>query len=356
MIALNFTRVPTLSPIVGHVREQIGRSALEQCFLAQGVPVDVIERPGAVLPMRDLFGLFEHFARASGDQAFGLAAGQVIDPARFGVLVEYAMQGPSLAEAIIRLDRSLPLHQGGTTMALTTMRDRAVWSYKVDQPYSTGRHHHAVQSLVQMQKFVSDYLGHEPVLQEIGIEAGEYGFSDTLDDVFRAPVLRSSRANYIAFRSTLLARGRPADVTQAPAVTFGDLIRYARSTPPIKTSEKVAATLRLFLESGQASIDQVSAHLGIGMRTLQRRLSAEGSTFHDILEQVRRGRAEELVLDTNLPMIKIADLLGYSDPAHFSRAYKRWHGQAPIQLRSKGRNENDPGFIEDIGQGEKNAA
>jgi AraC-like DNA-binding protein len=71
------------------------------------------------------------------------------------------------------------------------------------------------------------------------------------------------------------------------------------------------------------------------VRTLQRRLEQEGTTYHDVLESVRRALAELYMNDDSLSFVDIAFLLGYSDLSAFSRAFKRWHGVAPTHRRAR---------------------
>jgi AraC-like DNA-binding protein len=74
---------------------------------------------------------------------------------------------------------------------------------------------------------------------------------------------------------------------------------------------------------------QVAAHLRVSPRTVQRRLRAWGFSFEEILDDVRRTEALRHVILGENSAIEIAFLLGYSDPAHFTRAFRRWTGMAP---------------------------
>jgi AraC-like DNA-binding protein len=85
--------------------------------------------------------------------------------------------------------------------------------------------------------------------------------------------------------------------------------------------------------SGELSIARVATHLGTSPRTLQRNLSRHGITYRELVDSVRREIALVLLVETNLPVHKIAQRLGYRTPSAFSRAFARWTGQAPQQLR-----------------------
>ena len=84
-------------------------------------------------------------------------------------------------------------------------------------------------------------------------------------------------------------------------------------------------------------IDYVAAKLNIISRTLRRRLADEGSSYQQILADVRYQLAQEYLSTSSLPLEEIAAMLGYSTPGNFSHAFKRWHGSPPSQFRQASR-------------------
>ncbi len=82
-------------------------------------------------------------------------------------------------------------------------------------------------------------------------------------------------------------------------------------------------------------IDYVAEKLNMTSRTLRRRLAAEGSSYQQILGEVRYQLAREYLGTSTLPLEEIAVLLGYSAPGNFTHAFKRWHGTSPRQYRQE---------------------
>jgi len=97
---------------------------------------------------------------------------------------------------------------------------------------------------------------------------------------------------------------------------------------------RVEARLESMLESGDISLDRLASDLGMSRPTLQRRLKAEGATFEAILDALRQRLAKNYLRQQNFSVKQTAYLLGFSDPAAFSRAFKRWTGQSPSELRA----------------------
>jgi AraC-like DNA-binding protein len=106
-----------------------------------------------------------------------------------------------------------------------------------------------------------------------------------------------------------------------------------RQRPPTTTAEIVAEIVRTRRLEGRSDIDGVAERLGAGARTLQRRLDSESRPYRQILAEVRLARARSLLTDTGMPIVEIALALGYSDQAHFNRAFRREVGVAPSSYR-----------------------
>ncbi|WP_185976977.1 helix-turn-helix domain-containing protein [Shewanella psychropiezotolerans] len=71
----------------------------------------------------------------------------------------------------------------------------------------------------------------------------------------------------------------------------------------------------------------------MSVRTLQRRLAAEKVSYSAVIEERIQSQAVDLMLDKTIPVTRISSTLGYSDVAHFSRAFKRMTGLSPRAYR-----------------------
>jgi AraC-like DNA-binding protein len=96
----------------------------------------------------------------------------------------------------------------------------------------------------------------------------------------------------------------------------------------------VENAIAALLPHGQANIDNVAQRLGITARTLRRRLRSENLSFARVLGDLRFALAERYLAERNLPISRIAWLLGYSEISNFSHAFRRWTGHAPRTARS----------------------
>ena len=100
--------------------------------------------------------------------------------------------------------------------------------------------------------------------------------------------------------------------------------------------EDVRARLVARLEE-DASLARVAEDLCMSARTLQRQLGARGTSFHELLEEVRRAGASEALIESDEAVESIGVRLGYGDPSNFRRAFRRWTGLSPTAYRAEQR-------------------
>ena len=91
----------------------------------------------------------------------------------------------------------------------------------------------------------------------------------------------------------------------------------------------VRAHLVESMPSGRVKEMDTAQRLNMSVRTLQRKLKQEDTTFKKVLDETRRELSLSYIKDKHTPIKEITYLLGYSDPANFSRAFKRWTGMSP---------------------------
>lgn len=83
----------------------------------------------------------------------------------------------------------------------------------------------------------------------------------------------------------------------------------------------------------EVDLEQIASHLNLGLRTLQRKLKAEGKSFNELLDECRHHLALKLLTEQRLPLIEISYMLGFADQSGFTRAFKRWTNQSPKHYR-----------------------
>ena len=106
-----------------------------------------------------------------------------------------------------------------------------------------------------------------------------------------------------------------------------------RFSSPHDVRTRLTKLLAARLTSGDLRVESAARELGTTPRTLQRRLAESGTTYQDVLEELRREAAAGYIRQSDLSAGQIGYLLGYSEPAAFHRAFKRWYGVTPAEFR-----------------------
>jgi AraC-like DNA-binding protein len=96
---------------------------------------------------------------------------------------------------------------------------------------------------------------------------------------------------------------------------------------------EVRKTTLAQLRGGTPTLAHVAKRLGMSGRTLQRRLEEEGTSFAELLDELRRGMAQAYLADPQVSISEVSYLLGFSEQSAFQRAFKRWTGLTPRGFR-----------------------
>lgn len=145
---------------------------------------------------------------------------------------------------------------------------------------------------------------------------------------FSAPVLG------FAFDSQFLALPLPKADRNLQEV----LVPYAdQRISQLPATKSITADVRSLVAAqlplGGPDVAAVASRLGMSLRTLARRLEAEGTSFRDLVDDVRQQVALDLVGERSQRFAEIAHQLGFSHAAAFHRAFRRWTGQTPLRYR-----------------------
>lgn len=110
-------------------------------------------------------------------------------------------------------------------------------------------------------------------------------------------------------------------------------LRLAELVKDSSYTSHVRASIAQNLASGQCTIANIAHQLAVSPRTLQRKLSVEGTNFQAELNHLRLELAQHYLMEMQQSIIETAFLLGYDEPNSFSRAFQSWTGKTPDQFR-----------------------
>ncbi len=151
--------------------------------------------------------------------------------------------------------------------------------------------------------------------------------------VFLCPVEFSSDFNGIVVRRKDLDTANPR--ADAALADHAQRLIEAIVSPHNRTvAQAVEESIMLLLPSGRANIKNCADKMGVTVRTLQRQLDRDGTSFATLLNQARSHLAEQYLGNPNMRITDVADLLGYSSIGAFTRWHIQNYGIPPRDRRS----------------------
>ena len=273
-------------------------------------------------------------SKASGDDWIGLTLGEDFDLRKLGMLYYVGASSHRLGDALRRLERYV--RAGNEALIVRTQLGkvcRIAMTY-AGVPRHKDRHQiefFAVALLRLCRQFVGQKIG--PL--SVSFVHHRSGDLRRVQRLFGCEVQFGADSDEISF---------DADVTDFPLV--GDdpflnelmlkncedaiAVRASNASPFRTVVENVIAPL---LPHAEAQAKTVAVRLGLSERTLARRLTAEGLSFGEILDNMRRDLATHYLEEPNLQVSQIAWLLGFHQPSAFTHACRRWVGKSPLEYR-----------------------
>lgn len=309
-----------------------------QLVLATGFEPALAANPDAKISLALEDALWKEAARATGDDAFGLHAAELVQPGMFDVL-DYAVRTAlTLRVSLERLARYNRLVHDAAVFELVP--DGSVVRVEHDFRVGSGaQSRHSAEFTLASLVVVAAQLRGEPLWpRAVAFAHAEPQRPETLAEhrrLFGIAPKFGCRRKSVTFDAHDLDRSLP----QPDRALWRVIGRHAETLlaqlPPLH--ETIAARVRSLLSTTLGdqvpTLGDLASKLKMSERSLQRKLADEKLTFEALLDQVRRDLALRYLADPKIAVAEIAYLLGYSEPSPFHRAFKRWTGLTPSEAR-----------------------
>lgn len=197
------------------------------------------------------------------------------------------------------------------------------------------RHYVFETEVVSLYTICSMILDDARIFKEMHLAFPAPNYAARYKEIFHCPVFFDAPQHLLVFDAALLDR----PLKHANPLTKKILEEECRQLcerlkEKVTVKDKIRHEL-MFVEGDFPSLNQLAHRINIPERTIRRKLTAEGTSFKDILSDVRKQKALELIDAGDCSMEKIAEKLGYSEIAGFYHAFKTWTGTTPANYRKK---------------------
>jgi len=300
-----------------------------------GLQPQVLDEPDLRIPIERAVDLLERTAALSGCESFGLRMAETRLLSNLGPMGLMIRDQPTLRDSLAVLLRYYHALNGGVALVIEEQAGVVVFQTDVvtGQPVSVRQ---GVELAVGvMLRLMRQFLGPDWRPRRVCFTHEAPKDISTHLRLFGSCVeFRHDFNGIVCGRQDLDAANPNAD----PA-----MVRYAQQLLDASLREQVSEpgvlddvrrAALLLLPSGRCAIEQVADQLGLACRTVQRRLSEQGTSFSALVNDLRVELAERHVQGSTRPLTEVAALLGFSAPSGFSRWYAGQFGRSPTVARS----------------------
>jgi len=303
--------------------------------------------PERRVPLIRFLRLLEICADQLGDPHFGLRFGTQYDPRHAGVVGNVALASRTVRRALQTIGRYLPTMvdsavyrldiEGGTAFSYSYYIDPLMMTYRQKNDWGVA----FVCNVIRHGLGEPNWAPAEVVLPQLAAES--VAARRQRMGLLRAKVRSGHACAGIRFDAEVLERPMK---TANPTIErlmrhYGDLQLAGLDTQRDELDRLRRSIAQLVVE-GDSSVERLAQSLGWSVRTLQRRLAARGLNYSDLLAQVRKTLALNLLENPSLGIAQIAYCLGYSEVSTFNQAFRRWVGQPPRDYRNSRKSSPRP--------------
>lgn len=273
-------------------------------------------------------------AELIGDPLVGLRSADHLHPSHFGALGYAWMASSSLLAGIHRLVRYARMFNENETWSIEEGAQDLVLTAELSVP--PRRPWEVADSLIAgMIALCRINYGQDLNPERVTLVRPAPEDPGPWFSFFRCPVIFDSDANRLVLSMKKATKSLPGADPQLLAVHESVIQRYLAGIDHGDIVNRARIEITDQLPSGGVSENSVARALNMSKRTLHRKLRDEGETFRSVLAGVRQGLAAGYLEDRTLSLIEIAFLLGFSDASAFTRAFRRWHGKSPSEVRAE---------------------
>ena len=269
------------------------------------------------------------------DVDFGLHVGEAIKPGHYGVLGYACMSSRTFEEIVGRMQRYQYLVSDIGANTIQQQGDTIQFQFECNtSPYPPRQL--AEEHLAGIVTFFHWIGRADKAPTRVHFQ---HSTPDNINEhkrIFACPVLFDQAETAIYFPAAYLTEALPqADSTVSKMMDSYAEELLAKLPKGEGLLDQTEVALAELLQNGEPSLEGLASHLGINIRSLQRRLKEFNLSYHGLLEKIRHQHALSYIHQERLSLTDIAFLLGFSEQSSFQRAFKRWTGETPGRFRKK---------------------
>jgi AraC-like DNA-binding protein len=299
-----------------------------------GIDPDGPKDAGERQPNSVVTAIFDRAAEVCGDPALGIKVGMRSEVSNFFVIGHVWVASDNLVESLEKLIRYEEiLNSGDSDIQFEKRGDLYVLSEAFPNPCDYPGKVRADVEISSVLRMCEIARGLPVRPHKLDLFVPKDSDVEIYRPLVRGPIETTDQHNALYFSAADLEAPLSGSIPDLVEASCRIADRYIASLDSSRIAHQVRAQLVQMLPSGSVDQGRVASKLYVSASTLQRHLSAEGTSYRDVLDETRRELAEAYLRDGKHSHSQTAFLVGFSDQSNFSRAFKRWTGMSPGQYQ-----------------------
>jgi len=332
MPALPLTRCQFLIPFAD-ICDEIG-APTEALLNKLRLPVSLEEKADHYVPIQLAIRFAEIAQRSQGITDIGFQAARRLQFCHLSERLRTVIRfSPTLFIALQQLCKWLPLEDTNAIAWLERDADRVRICKSAGTSYVPHLENSQWLQNIMSMHIVRQFAGPDWVPATMAFGARYEPSPETRSVWKNTRFISNQSASWIDVPTSML--DLPHLASETPATSYGD-----EAAPD---GHEIVSAIRLmlpsYLDDKIPTVAEVAEMAGVSIRSFQRKLSNAGVSYSDLLDRVRFENASKLLRGTDAKIIDVAFSSGYTDPAHFTRAFRRFTGVTPREFRGKSKSQ-----------------
>lgn len=306
-----------------------------ELFAQAGLDHSRLREPLARFPATAVMKMWAIGVETTGDPCFGLKVASFWHPTTLHALGYSWLASDNLAEAF---DCAVRYTRIVNTAAQGILRvDSSPQHYKLIAEISRGKID-PVPAAVEASMAIFHIMcrsayGPDFRMQRVAFRHKAPSCRKCFDELFQAPVEFDAGETALWIDPNMVREPLATANPELARINDQIVTDYLAQLDQGDLGMRVRSKLIEHLPGGHFSEAEIASMLNVSQRSLQRKLREQGQSFTQLVESTRSELAQQYVRDPQHSFNEVAFLLGFTEPANFSRAFKRWHGKSPTEFR-----------------------
>lgn len=309
-----------------------GGSDVERHLISMGISPESLASEESLVPLRQACEFVVRAGRKEGIDRIGLEVGSRTAMSGLGLFGTILCQSLTLHDLIQNLIRWIPAVDSGARVWLEAVDGVGCVRLCLRHEVDIGRVSADEFGLLLLIDAVRMALGPEWRPRRVSLDAASGGGVGDYEALSDAAMDRD--VDYVGFEIPREGLGRPVIspvMKRGVAPVAGDALRA--TAPSEDAVESVSQAIRASFGGRPPTVERAAEMAGTSVRSFQRRLGTEGLVYSALIDRVRYEEARGLLEKREVSLADISVHLGYSEPANFSHAFRRWTGFSATEYR-----------------------